>query len=91
MRVIYTDRALDHYDAWMTSGDMKAVKKINALIKDIRKNGLNSGLGKPERLKYLEGEEYFSREITQGDRLVYFQDEKGDLVIESCRGHYDDK
>ena len=90
MNTIFTDEGWEHYVNWFQSGDKKAVKKINELIQDIKKNGLLEGLGHPERLKYLD-EERYSREITRGDRLVYYQNERGDLVIFACRGHYDDK
>ena len=88
MNTIFTSEGWAHYLSWFHSGDKKAVKKINELIEDIKKNGLLEGLGHPERLKYLE-EERYSREITHGDRLVYYQSEQGDLVISACRGHYE--
>lgn len=50
--------------------DKKAFKKINALIKDIARNGPLNGLGKPERLKYHRDPTY-SRHIDDANRLVY--------------------
>lgn len=92
MNTIFTDEAWSQYLSWFQSGDKKAVKKINDLIEDIKKNGLLHGKGQPEKLKYLDEarEARYSRRITQGDRLVYFQDGEGHLVIIACRGHYDD-
>jgi len=40
---------------------------INALIKDIERNGLLAGIGKPEVLKYRKA---CSRRITDEHRLV---------------------
>ena len=48
----------------------KILLKIIKLINDIQRNGVEKGLGKPEALKHdLSG--YWSREITDEDRLVY--------------------
>ena len=58
---------------------------INELIKDIERNGVLNGIGKPEALKYRKG---FSRRIDETNRLVYAIDENGVLWIISCRGHY---
>ena len=48
---LWSDRAWDEYLEWQVI-DKKTLKKINNLIKDIERNGLSSGLGKPEPLKY---------------------------------------
>jgi len=78
----------ENYQEWFKAGDRKALKKINDLLDDIKKNGLSDGTGKPEKLRYQENT--YSREINKGDRLIYTQE--GDcLIILSCRGHYDDK
>lgn len=89
MNTIFTDKGWSQYLEWFKAGDKKAIRKINDLIEDIKKNGLLQGTGQPEQLKYLD-EVRYSRRITQGDRLVYFQDEHSNLVITACRGHYDD-
>ena len=90
--VKFTDEGWQDYLSWFESGDKQAIKKINKLIEDIKKNGLLEGLGHPERLKY-NYEERYSREINKGDRLVYYPDEinRNDLVISACRGHYEAK
>lgn len=62
-------------------------KKINELIKDINRNGLSIGIGKPEPLKHRKA---WSRRITKEHRLVYNLNENQDLVILSCKGHYED-
>ena len=66
--------------------DKKTLKKINALIKDIERNGLSEGIGKPEPLKYRMA---WSRRIDQENRLVYNFDAQQNLLIISCKGHYE--
>ena len=85
---IWSDDAWDSYIEWQTN-DKKILKKINELLKDIERNGNLNGKGSPEPLKgNLSG--YYSRQITEKDRLVYkFTDNK--LYIAQCKGHYDDK
>lgn len=68
--------------------DKKTLKKINALIKDIERNGLSEGIGKPEPLKYRKA---WSRRIDQENRLVYNFDAQQTLLIISCKGHYEDR
>lgn len=84
MNKIFTDIAWEHYLYWQTE-DKKIPKKINALIRDIERNG-NTGLGKPEPLKHeLSG--YWSRRITDEHRLIY-SIENNEINIISCRYHY---
>lgn len=68
--------------------DKKTLKKINALIKDMERNGLSEGIGKPEPLKYRKA---WSRRIDQENRLVYNFDAQQNLLIISCKGHYEDR
>ncbi|MCI6260518.1 Txe/YoeB family addiction module toxin [Pyramidobacter sp. SM-530-WT-4B] len=82
----WSDIAWDEYLEWQ-SVDKKAVKKINALIKDIERNGVSKGIGKPELLRYING---WSREIDKKNRLVYRIDEHEFLFIASCKGHYEE-
>ena len=78
--------AWDEYLQWQML-DKKTLKKINALIKDIERNGLSEGIGKPEPLKYRKA---WSRRIDQENRLVYNFDAQQNLLIISCKGHYED-
>ena len=64
----------------------KTLKKINALVKDIERNGVSEGLGKPEPLRYRKA---WSRRIDHEHRLVY-RVEGESLFIISCKGHYQD-
>ena len=86
MNKLFTDAAWEDYVYWQTE-DRKTLKKINALLNDISRNG-NTGLGKPEPLTgNLSG--YWSRRINQKDRLVY-SIEKNQIIVIACRYHYDE-
>lgn len=86
MNKLWSDKAWDDYLNWQ-SQDKKTLRKINDLIKDIERNGVSSGIGKPERLKYRG---VWSRRIDLENRLLYDVDEQGNLWIVACRGHYED-
>ena len=84
MHKTFTEQGFEDYLYWQTQ-DKKTLKRVNALIKDIERNGALSGLGKPERLKNYDG---YSRRIDEKNRLVYnVQDNT--LKIMACRGHYE--
>ena len=78
MNKIWSDRAWDDYLYWQTT-DKKTLKKINALIKDIERNGLSEGIGKPEPLKYRKA----------WSRRIYDAGKDGSLWIIACKGHYE--
>jgi toxin YoeB len=82
----WTPTAWEQYTSWQTE-DKKMVKRINDLIKDIDRNGLLKGLGKPEPLKHRKA---CSRRITGEHRLIYNMDKNNNLIIYSCKGHYED-
>lgn len=84
MQLAWDESAWEDYLWWQTQ-DRKVLKRINALIRDIDRNG-NEGLGKPEPLKHgLSG--YWSRRITDEHRLVY-KIVNGEIRIASCRYHH---
>ena len=85
MSKYWSDKAWDDYLYWQTQ-DKKTLLKINKLVKDIERNGLSEGIGKPEPLRYLKG---WSRRIDEKNRLVYDMYENGNILIASCRGHYE--
>lgn len=85
MSNIFGDEAWDEYIYWQIN-DKKIAMSINELIKDINRNGLSKGIGKPEALKHRKA---WSRRITQEHRLVYNFDENRNLIIISCKGHYE--
>lgn len=86
MNKIWSDLAWEEYLQWQIL-DKKTLKKINALIKDIERNGISEGIGKPEPLKYRKA---WSRRIDHENRLVYNLDSNQNLMIISCKGHYED-
>jgi len=84
--LLWVDEAWEDYLYWQ-SQDKKTLKRINQLIKDIQRNQFE-GIGKPEPLKgNLSG--FWSRRIDEKNRLVYII-KNGDIIISSCRGHYED-
>ncbi len=83
--LIWSEDAWDDYLYWQNQ-DKKTLKRINALILDIQRNGVLVGTGKPEALTgELKGE--FSRRIDEKNRLIYHM-ENGKLYIVNCRTHY---
>ena len=87
MNKLWADRAWDDYLYWQQQ-DKKIVRKINELVKDIERNGVSKGTGKPEPLRYRKA---WSRSIDHENRLIYNIDDNGSLWIISCKGHYNDK
>lgn len=86
MIIGFATRGWEDYLYWQEN-DKKILKRINTLLKDIRRNPYDKdGLGKPERLKEnFQG--YFSRRITSEHRLVYkIIDDI--IIIAQCRYHY---
>ena len=84
---VWDDEAWEDYVSWQ-SKDKKTLKRINALIKDIERNGCLTGIGKPESLRYdLKG--WYSRRIDEKNRLVYRIIDKH-IEIAQCRNHYND-
>jgi toxin YoeB len=83
--VIFSAEALQAYMEWQMM-DRKITARINALIKDIQRNGPLNGIGKPEVLRRIQG---YSRRIDEQHRLVYRIDEGQNLRIISCKGHYE--
>lgn len=86
MNKLWSDRAWDDYLYWQQQ-DKKIIAKINELVKDIERNGLAKGIGKPEPLKYRKA---WSRRINQENRLIYNIDANGNLWLIACKGHYED-
>ncbi|MFP5528665.1 Txe/YoeB family addiction module toxin [Peptococcus simiae] len=83
----FTENTWKDYTYWQTE-DRKTLKRINALLADIERNG-HEGIGKPEPLRgTLSG--FWSRRINEKDRLIYrISDDNIDIL--ACRYHYSDK
>jgi toxin YoeB len=88
VRPLWSTKAWEDYEAWIDQ-DLDIVRKINALIRDVRRDPFR-GLGKPEPLRgSLQG--WWSRRITGEHRLVYRVAGTGDdkrLEVVQCRYHY---
>lgn len=88
MDILFSPRAWEEYTQWQQE-DKKTLKRINLLVKDIKRNG-NTGLGKPEPLRGWDG--YWSRRIDEANRLVYKLEGTGSacrLLIAQCKTHYE--
>lgn len=84
MRLVFSDQAWEDYLHWQGEDPAK-IEKINALIKDVRRDSFK-GIGKPEPLKgALSG--YWSRRTSDEHRMVY-KLSGGDLLIAQLRYHY---
>ena len=85
MIITFSKNSWEDYTSWLKE-DKNMLKKINELILDIQRTPFE-GKGKPEPLKYdLSG--LWSRRIDREHRLVY-QVKDEELLIYSCRYHYD--
>ena len=82
---VWAPEAWEDYVDWETQ-DKKTLKRINALVKDIERNGCAQGIGKPEQLRRdLSG--WWSRRIDSKNRLVY-RIVGIELEIAQCQSHY---
>ena len=85
MKLLWEENAWQEYLYWQTQ-DKKTLKRLNNIIKDIRRDCYN-GIGKPEPLKEnLSG--WWSRRIDEENRIVYKQ-ENNNTIIASCKSHYE--
>ncbi|MEH6348006.1 MAG: Txe/YoeB family addiction module toxin [Bermanella sp.] len=84
MKLTFSTIAWESYLFWQST-DKKVLKRINLLIKDIKRSPYE-GIGKPEALKHgLAG--YWSRRINDEHRIVYkYQNDT--LFIAQLRYHY---
>ena len=84
MKIYWEENAWDEYLYWQEQ-DKKTLRKINNLLKDICRNGLNA-IGKIEPLKNdLSG--FYSARIDSKNRLV-FKINDNRVEIYSCKLHY---
>ena len=84
MKLIFAEKGWEDYLYWQRT-DKKTLKRINALIKDIKRNPF-VGIGDPEPLKY-DWSGFWSRRITKEHRIVYAV-EQDSILIAQCRFHY---
>lgn len=88
MKLFWAESAWEDYLYWQ-GGDRDVLRRINALVQDIRRTPF-AGIGKPEPLRGdLAG--WWSRRITADHRIVYRIRGSGDeqrIEIVACRYHY---
>jgi toxin YoeB len=84
LKLIFSDNAWEDYLYWEKT-DKKTLRRINKLIKEIKRNPFE-GIGKPEPLKHaLSG--YWSRRINDEHRIVYKASSDA-IHIAQLRYHY---
>jgi toxin YoeB len=86
--LIFAHNGWEDYLYWQTQ-DKKTLKRINELIKAIRRDPYK-GIGKPEPLQG-DFSGCWSRRIDEVNRPVYSVRSNGEIEILSCRTHYGDK
>ena len=88
--LVFRKRANEDIEFFKKSCNKILLKKIEILLQELQDNPY-FGTGKPERLKYIEGN-VWSRRIDGKNRLIY-NVEENIITIEiiSAKGHYDDK
>ena len=83
-KLVFSDEAWEDYLHWQET-DRSMIRRINQLIKDIRRSPYE-GIGKPEPLKHqLAG--WWSRRIDAEHRFVYRVTENA-VEIAALRHHY---
>ena len=83
MILSWAEKAWEDYLYWQQT-DKKTLKRINTLIKAIKRNAFE-GLGDPEPLKH-NWSGYWSRRIDRGHLLVYKVTDETIIVVQ-CRYH----
>jgi toxin YoeB len=83
-RLSFDDSAWEQYLYWQDN-DKKMLKRINSLIKEIKRNPID-GIGNPEPLKH-NWSGFWSRRIDHEHRLVSQVNEDA-IIIVQCRYHY---
>ena len=86
MQKLWHDLAWEQFLSWQESGDVRMFRRVCRLIRDIDRNGYAT-TGRPEPLKgNLSG--WWSVRIDEANRIV-FRIDNNELVIRSCKGHYE--
>ena len=87
MEVVFLAKAKKDLEYWKQLGDVKIMKRITQLLKDIEQHPF-SGMGKPEPLKgNLQGK--WSRRITEEHRMAYsISSGRIYIYVFSMRYHY---
>ena len=84
--VVFHEDTLQTYE-YLRETNKHIHKKLFNILKEMQKGDPTQGTGKPEALKYeLAG--YYSRRISDKDRLVYSFDDENIYII-AIGGHYE--
>ncbi|MDF5726860.1 MAG: Txe/YoeB family addiction module toxin [Rhizonema sp. PD38] len=86
--LIFDSEFLEDLTYWVTT-NRKIALRLLSLIEEIRRNPF-SGTGKPERLKYQDVNNVWSRRLTEADRIVYMVSENR-IDFLQARYHYSDR
>ncbi|CCE25490.1 Txe/YoeB family addiction module toxin [Methylotuvimicrobium alcaliphilum] len=85
--LVFEGRTWEIYEE-LREKDKKLHKALCKLLKEMLHEDPSKGLGKPEQLRHnLTG--FWSKRISQKDRLIYKFDEKS-IYIFAIGGHYED-
>lgn len=85
--LVFEGRTWEVYEA-LREKDKKLHKALCKLLKEMLRDDPSKGMGKPEQLRHsLTG--FWSKRISQKDRLIYKFDEKS-IYIFAIGGHYED-
>ena len=78
MELKFAPQAEEDREFWKKSGNQVIMKRITALLTDIKEHPY-TGIGKPEKLKYeLTGK--WSRRINDEHRIVYSVNESENII-----------
>ncbi len=84
--VVFHEDTLQSYE-YLRETNKPIHKKLFIILKEMQKGDPTQGTGKPEALKYeLAG--YYSRRLSDKDRLIYSFDDENIYVI-AIGGHYE--
>jgi toxin YoeB len=85
MNIIFSTSGWEDY-LYFLEKDKRILKRINDLIRDIKRNPKEAGIGKTEKLSHqLSG--FSSRRINQEHRIVY-RIKEDSIEIVQLRNHY---
>ena len=86
--LVFEGRTWETYEA-LRDKDKKLHKALCKLLKEMLREDPSKGIGKPEQLRHnLSG--YWSKRISQKDRLIYKFDDNS-IYIFAIGGHYVDR
>lgn len=84
-RAVFSSAFLEDLDWWIGS-DPRAAARVLKLVRETVREP-TSGIGKPERLRNVLGENVWCRRVTQEHRLVY-EIHGREVRFLQCRYHY---